>query len=197
MQAPETLKTAKLWARVSEEFARFPLFARTPVLLAHSSITGWIWLLLSTQRSKNHAVRTTSLHPSATCRWQFETVANDRANGLGIWLHTCNAAWMRFAHSFNISCNASPRRSRNAGVVERLLQAMVDVVGGGSAIVTAGKIKTMNTREWLHREVTRILRSKLPPILLRQLKDLLRAGKTKDETMRGRAKECEAELRTR
>jgi hypothetical protein len=32
----------------------------------------------------------------------------------------------------------------------------VDAFGGGAALITARKIKSINTGEWLHREVTRL-----------------------------------------
>jgi len=39
----------------------------------------------------------------------------------------------------------------------------VDAFGGGAALITARKIKTINTGEWLHREIIRIQRRKSAP----------------------------------
>jgi hypothetical protein len=35
----------------------------------------------------------------------------------------------------------------------------VDAYGGGAALITGQKIKSINTGEWLHREVARLERS--------------------------------------
>jgi len=93
--------------------------------------------------------------------WQFETVANDRSNGLGLWLHSSNGGidavcafiqhlLLRFAPGDHVMLEWSNDCSK----------PRVDGFGGGAAFITARKIKTINTGEWLHREVTRISRSK-------------------------------------
>ena len=91
--------------------------------------------------------------------WQFETVANDRSEGRGLWLHSSNGGidavcafiqhlLQRFAPGDHVTLEWSNDCSK----------PRVDAFGGGAAIITARKIKTINTGEWLYREVTRMSR---------------------------------------
>ena len=93
--------------------------------------------------------------------WQFETDSNDPSNGCGLWLHSSNGGidavcafiqylLQRFAPGDHVTLEWSNDCSK----------PRVDAFGGGAALITARKIKTINTGEWLHREVTRMSRAK-------------------------------------
>jgi len=89
--------------------------------------------------------------------WRFETVVNDTSEGRGIWLHSSNGGidavcafiqhlLQRFAPGDHVTLEWSNDCSK----------PRVDAFGGGAALITARKIKTINTGEWLHREVSRL-----------------------------------------
>ena len=93
--------------------------------------------------------------------WQFDTDSNDPSNGRGLWLHSSNGgidavcAFIqhllgRFAPEGHVTLEWSNDCSK----------PRVDAFGGGAALITARKIKSINTGEWLHREVTRMSRAK-------------------------------------
>jgi hypothetical protein len=95
--------------------------------------------------------------------WMFETDANDTSEGRGIWLHSINGGidavcafiqhlLERFAPGEHVALEWSHDCSK----------PRVDAFGGGAALITARKIKIINTGEWLHREVIRIQRRKHP-----------------------------------
>ena len=93
--------------------------------------------------------------------WQFDTDSNDPSNGRGLWLHSSDGGidavcafiqhlLQRFAPGNHVTLEWSNDCSK----------PRVDAFGGGAALITARKIKTINTGEWLHREVTRMARAK-------------------------------------
>lgn len=89
--------------------------------------------------------------------WLFETDANDASEGRGLWLHSSNGGidavcafiqhlLQRFTPDHHVTLEWSNDCSK----------PRVDAFGGGAALITARKIKSINTGEWLHREVTRL-----------------------------------------
>ena len=96
--------------------------------------------------------------------WLFETDANDPSNGRGLWLHSSNGGidavcafiqhlLQRFTPDHHVTLEWSNDCSK----------PRVDAFGGGAALITAQKIKTINTGEWLHREVTRLRKPRRKP----------------------------------
>src|SRR5207253_1151360 len=94
--------------------------------------------------------------------WHFETDPSHRADGWEIWLHSSSGGidavcafiqhlLQRFAPGDHVTLEWSNDCSK----------PRVDAFGGGAAIITARKIKTINTGEWLHREVTRLHRPRV------------------------------------
>jgi hypothetical protein len=91
--------------------------------------------------------------------WQFETEPSDPSDGWGLWLHTENggidavcAFLQHLLLRFNPGAHVTLEWSHDCS------KPRVDAYGGGAALITAKKIKTINTGEWLHRETTRIQR---------------------------------------
>ena len=93
--------------------------------------------------------------------WQFDTDSNDTSNARGLWLHSSDGGidavcafiqhlLQRFAPGDHVTLEWSNDCSK----------PRVDAFGGGAALITARKIKTISTGEWLHREVARMARSK-------------------------------------
>ena len=91
--------------------------------------------------------------------WQFDTDSNEPSNGRGLWLHSSDGGidavcafiqhlLQRFAPGDHVTLEWSNDSSK----------PRVDAFGGGAALITARKIKTISTGEWLHREVTRMSR---------------------------------------
>ena len=89
--------------------------------------------------------------------WQFETDTSDPSNGCGVWLHSVYGGvdavcafiqhlLQRFASGDCVQMEWSNDCSK----------PRVDAFGGGAAIITARKIKSMSTGEWLHRQVARL-----------------------------------------
>ena len=92
--------------------------------------------------------------------WQFDTDSNDPSNGRGLWLRSSNGGidavcafiqhlLQRFAPGDHVTLEWSNDCSK----------PRVDAFGGGAALITARKIKSISTGEWLHREVTRMSRA--------------------------------------
>lgn len=93
--------------------------------------------------------------------WQFETDADSSAKSWGLWLHSdyggidavcafIQHLLQRFAPGAHVTLEWSNGCSK----------PRVDAFGGGAALITARNIKTINTAEWLHREINRMARSK-------------------------------------
>jgi hypothetical protein len=89
--------------------------------------------------------------------WRFDTHSRDPSDGRGLWLHSSNGGidaicafiqhlLQRFAPGEHVTLEWSNDCSK----------PRVDAFGGGAALITARKIKTINTGEWLYREVTRL-----------------------------------------
>ena len=89
--------------------------------------------------------------------WQFDTDSNDPSNGRGLWLHSSEGgidavcAFIqhllgRFAPEGHVTLEWSNDCSK----------PRVDAFGGGAATITARKIKSINTGEWLHQQISRL-----------------------------------------
>jgi len=100
--------------------------------------------------------------------WQFETVANQPADGWGLWLHSNNggidavcAFLQHLLHRFDPDGHVALEWSNDCS------KPRVDAYGGGAAFITARKIKHLNTRAWLDRQIARLPATKLAPALAR------------------------------
>jgi len=84
--------------------------------------------------------------------WQFETVAENSPEIRGIWLQSRNggldavcAFIQHLLQHFSIKKKVAFEWSHDCS------KPRIDAYGGGAAIITADKIKTMNTGQWLHQ----------------------------------------------
>jgi hypothetical protein len=96
--------------------------------------------------------------------WLFETDANDASEGRGLWLHSINGGidavcafiqhlLQRFTPDHHVTLEWSNDCSK----------PRVDAFGGGAALITARKIKSISTSEWLHRQVSRLRKPRRKP----------------------------------
>ena len=93
--------------------------------------------------------------------WHFETEANHPSNGFGLWLHSNDggidavcAFIQHLLQRFDPKGHVALEWSNDCS------KPRVDAFGGGAALITARRIKSINTGDWLHREINRIQRSK-------------------------------------
>jgi len=93
--------------------------------------------------------------------WTFETDADHSAEGHGIWLHSDTGgvdalcAFLRhLLQKFNPQGHAAFEWSHDCS------KPRVDAYGGGAALVTATKIQTMNTGQWLQERVSKLAAAK-------------------------------------
>ncbi len=96
--------------------------------------------------------------------WCFETVANQPSDGPGLWLHSSNggidavcAFHQHLLQKFDPAGHVALEWSNDCS------KPRIDAYGGGAALITARKIKTINTGEWLHRQVARLPAQKPAP----------------------------------
>jgi hypothetical protein len=89
--------------------------------------------------------------------WQFETDAADPSDGWGLWLHSENggvdavcAFVQHLLQRFDPCGSAAVEWSNDCS------KPRVDAYGGGAALVTATKIKGINTGQWLQRQLARL-----------------------------------------
>jgi hypothetical protein len=89
--------------------------------------------------------------------WRFETVPNHPSNGPGLWLHSCDggidavcAFIQHLLQKFDPQGHVALEWSNDCS------KPRTDAFGGGAALITARKIKTINTGEWLHRQTARL-----------------------------------------
>jgi hypothetical protein len=94
--------------------------------------------------------------------WQFDTDTCDPSNGCGLWLHSQHggvdavcAFIQHLLQRFDPAGHATLEWSNDCS------KPRVDAFGGGAAVITAERIKHINTGQWLHRQVAR-LRSQKP-----------------------------------
>ena len=89
--------------------------------------------------------------------WQFDTDSSDSSNGWGLWIHSGDggvdavcAFIQHLLERFDPEGRVTLEWSNDCS------QPRVDAFGGGAALITAEKIKTINTGQWLHRQVARL-----------------------------------------
>jgi hypothetical protein len=89
--------------------------------------------------------------------WRFETDANEPSNGWGLWLHSQDdgvdavcAFVQHLLQKFNPQGPVTFEWSNDCS------KPRVNAYGGGAALITAHKIKTMSTGQWVHRQVARL-----------------------------------------
>ena len=89
--------------------------------------------------------------------WQFETDSNDPSNCGGLWLHSSDggidaacAFIQHLLHRFAPGDHVTLEWSNDCS------KPRVDAFGGGAALITARKIKSISTGEWLHRQISRL-----------------------------------------
>lgn len=84
--------------------------------------------------------------------WSFETVANNRDGKWGVWLNSTeggvDAACAFIQHLLQ---KFVPKGRVEFEWSNDCSQPRVDAYGGGAAIITAKKIKSMSTTEWLRK----------------------------------------------
>jgi hypothetical protein len=108
--------------------------------------------------------------------WRFETVVSHPSEGWGLWLHSSSggidavcAFIQHLLQRFNATGEVAFEWSHDCS------KPRTDAYGGGAALITARKIKTFNTAEWLNRQVARRSAKKPMP-------ELLPAAQPKGET---------------
>jgi hypothetical protein len=89
--------------------------------------------------------------------WRFDTDANDPSNGRGLWLHSSeggiDAACAFIQHLLG---RFAPEGHVTLEWSNDCSKPRVDAFGGGAALITARKIKSISTGEWLHQQVSRL-----------------------------------------
>ena len=89
--------------------------------------------------------------------WRFETEAETEPNNWGLWLHSgdggVDAVCAFIQHLLQ---KFDPRGHVAFEWSNDCSKPRVDAYGGGAALVTARKIKSVTTGAWLHREVARL-----------------------------------------
>ncbi len=96
--------------------------------------------------------------------WQFDTDPSDPSSGPGLWLHSSDggidavcAFLQHLLQKFDPTGHVALEWSNDCS------KPRIDAFGGGAALITARKIKTINTGEWLHRQTTRLPAQKPAP----------------------------------
>ena len=89
--------------------------------------------------------------------WQFETVVNDASNDRGLWLHS-SAGGIDAVCAFiqHLLQRFTPDGHVTLEWSNDCSKPRVDTFGGGAALITARKIKSISTGEWLHQQVSRL-----------------------------------------
>jgi hypothetical protein len=93
--------------------------------------------------------------------WQFEVEADSPADGHGIWLHSENggidavcAFIQHLLQKFDPEGRVTFEWSHDCS------KPRTDAYGGGAAIVTAQKMKTISTGAWLQKQTAKLSASK-------------------------------------
>lgn len=93
--------------------------------------------------------------------WQFDTDPCDPSQGCGLWLHSSNggidavcAFIQHLLERFEPLGCVSLEWSNDCS------KPRTDAFGGGAALITARKIKSLTTGQWLHRQLTRLEKAK-------------------------------------
>ena len=98
--------------------------------------------------------------------WRFETAGNHPSDGPGLWLHSSDGGIdavcgfiQHLLQKFDPKGHVALEWSNDCS------KPRTDAFGGGAALITARKIKTINTGEWLHRQTAKLPKSTPPPAL--------------------------------
>ena len=89
--------------------------------------------------------------------WHFETVPNHPSDGPGLWLHSTDggvdavcAFIQHLLERFDPAGSVSLEWSNDCS------KPRTDAFGGGAALITAKKIKSISTGQWLDRQIVRL-----------------------------------------
>ena len=92
--------------------------------------------------------------------WQFDTDPASPQNGPGLWLHSSNggidavcAFIQRLLQRYNPDGSVSLEWSNDCS------KPRVDAYGGGAALITAKKVRSINTGQWLQSQIARLNKS--------------------------------------
>ena len=93
--------------------------------------------------------------------WQFDTEAASPQNGPGLWLHSNDggidavcAFIQRLLQRYNPDGSISLEWSDDCS------KPRTDAFGGGAALITAKRIRSINTGQWLQSQIARIKKRK-------------------------------------
>jgi hypothetical protein len=89
--------------------------------------------------------------------WYFDTDPSDPANGWGLWLHASSggidavcAFIQHLLERFDPTAHVGLEWSNDCS------RPRVNAYGGGAALITAGRIVSISTGQWLHRHIARL-----------------------------------------
>jgi hypothetical protein len=89
--------------------------------------------------------------------WQFETEANESGTKHGLWLHsTYGGVDAVRAFIQHLLQKFDPQRYVAFQWSHDCSKPRTDAYGGGAAVITAQKIKTISTGAWLQKEIARL-----------------------------------------
>lgn len=89
--------------------------------------------------------------------WQFDTEAASPAKDHGLWLHSSDGGIDAVcAFIQHLLKQFDPENSISLEWSNDCSKPRVDAYGGGAALITAKRISSINTSQWLHRQLTRI-----------------------------------------
>ena len=104
-------------------------------------------------------------HFSASLRdviedWRFDTDSNDPSNARGLWLHSSDGGIDAVcAFIQHLLGHFAPEGHVTLEWSNDCSKPRVDAFGGGAALITARKIKSINTGEWLDQQISRLPKS--------------------------------------
>ena len=89
--------------------------------------------------------------------WQFDTDPSDPSTGCGLWLHSSSggidavcAFIQHLLERFDPAGHVALEWSNDCS------KPRVDAFGGGAAVITATRVKTISTSQWLHRHTAKL-----------------------------------------
>ena len=88
--------------------------------------------------------------------WSFETEAQESRDGWAIWIHSSNGGIDAVcAFIQHLLKKFNPTGIVNFQWSDDCSKPRVDAYGGGAAIITAKKIKSINTGQWIQQQFHR------------------------------------------
>jgi hypothetical protein len=89
--------------------------------------------------------------------WVFETDASDPSSGWGLWMHS-DSGGMNAVGAFiqHLLQRFDPEGYATLEWSSDCTEPRVDGYGGGASVITAERIKSINTDQWLQRQVARL-----------------------------------------